>query len=263
MRNSFPTTIKNITIRIIVPALFIWGLMLPFFAKVSCAASSPGAGTYPEDESRLNGLQKEARAYRQQGVESQKIGDLDNAMAYYQKAAELDSAYAIAYNDLGIIYEAKGMPDRAEQNYLKAVQINPNFFSAYSNLALFYENKRDLKKASEYWQKRIDFGPSADPWTERARARLNDIRLVLGDKNVDPDEDKVIGLMNDILVEKSILKTDDKALAKKHLADAKLTYKKGDTVTALKQAVDAKSLDPSNRDIDEFLDRVQVRMLSQ
>jgi len=272
MHKSFPTTFKNNIMRITVPVLVIWAAVLPFFTDGFCAdknevakaeSQALDAGIYPEDESKLTALQKEARLYRQQGAEFQKIGDLEKAMAYYQKAVEIDTTYAVAYNDLGVIWEAKGMPERAEQNYLRAVQINPHYYSGYSNLALFYEGKRDLKKAAEYWQKRIEYGPADDPWTEKARGRLNDIRLVLGDKDINPDEEKVIGLMKEVLVQKSVLKTDDKALAKKHFETAKLTYKKGDELTAFKEAVDAKSLDPANKDIDEFLDRVQARMLSE
>ena len=115
MYNSFPITFKNITVRVIVSALFIWGLILPFSAKTASAAgralgelnskSSP-SGIYSEDENVGTTLQREARDYRQEGVEYQRIDDLDTAMAYYQKAIELDPSYTVAYNDLGIIYEA-------------------------------------------------------------------------------------------------------------------------------------------------------------
>lgn len=263
MHNSFPIALKNIKVRIIVSAIFIACLMLPFFAIPSPAAGTLSDIFYSEDENLLSELQKQARFYRSQGTEYQRIGQLDTAMAYYQKAAELDPTYAVAYNDLGIIYEAKGMPERAEENYLKAIKINPNYLSAYSNLALFYEGRRDLKQAALYWQKRIELGPQGDPWTEKAKTRLEDIRLVLGGKNTDPYEGNVISLMNDVLVQKAALKGDDKALAKKYLEKARLSYKKGDSLTAIKEAGDAKALDPSNREIDEFLDKVRIRMLSR
>jgi tetratricopeptide (TPR) repeat protein len=260
MHKPFRITFENIIERIIVSAVFMGSVILPF--SVISAATDNLTGVYSEDETKLTTIQKQAREHRYQGVEYQRLGNFDMAMAYYQKAVELDPAYAVAYNDLGIIYEAKGMSDRAEESYLKAVKIDPNYLSSYSNLALFYEGKRDLKQAAVYWQKRIEFGPVGDPWTEKARKRLEDIRLVLGDKT-SPDEDNVINLMNDVLVQKSTLKTDDKALARKHMEKARLSYKKGDELTAFKEAGDAKALDPSNREIDEFLDKVQIRMLSR
>ena len=184
-------------------------------------------------------------------------------MVYYQKAIELDPVYTVAYNDLGIIYEAKGQPDRAEDNYLKAIKINPNYLSSYSNLALLYEGKRDLQKAAEYWKRRVELGPVGDPWTEKAKTRLNDIRLVLEDKTVNPGEDNVLGLMNDVLIQKASQKTEDRILAGKHLDKAKTSYKKGDSITAVKEAYSAKSLDPANKGVDELLDKVQMRMLSR
>jgi tetratricopeptide (TPR) repeat protein len=272
MHNSFPVTFKNITVRVIVSAIFIWGLILPFFAKTASSASTSFgdlktktlfSGLYTDDETMLTTLQAEARNYRQQGVEYQRIGDLDTAMAYYQKAIELDPVYTVAFNDLGIIYEAKGMSDRAEESYLRAIKINPNYLSSYSNLALLYESKRDLLKAAEYWKKRVELGPVGDPWTEKAKTRLNDIRLVLEDKAVNPGEDNVLGLMNDVLIQKASHKTEDKTLARKHLDKAKTSYKKGDSIAAVKEAYSAKSLDPANRGVDDLLDNVQMRMLSR
>lgn len=280
MCNPCLFTFRKINRRIIIPAI-LTGSMLAFFSclafadrEISVPQNVPATnifgkskasftGVYEEDTSRLNKLQKEARAYRSQGQEYQRIGDIDTAMAYYQKALEFDEAYAVVYNDLGIIYEIKNMPARAEGCYLKAIKINPYYLSAYSNLALFYENKRNLKKAAENWHKRAELGPVGDPWTEKARKRLEDIRLVLGNEKVNPEEDKVVTLMNDVMVQKAALKTDNKVLAKKHLEKAKLSFKKGDGLTAIKEAVDAKSCDPSNTEIDEFLDKVKLRMLSE
>ncbi len=268
MYNSFPATFKNITVRVIVSALFIWGLILPFPAKTASAAGgalgkldakkSLFSGIYSDEENVSTALQREARDYRQQGVEYQRIDDLDTAMVCYQKAIELDPSYTVAYNDLGIIYEAKGTPDRAEESYLKAVKINPNYLSSYSNLALLYESKRDLLKAAEYWQKRVELGPVNDPWTEKAKTRLNDIRLVLEDKPVNPGEDNVLSLMNDVLVQKAS-RNEDKTLAGKRPDKAKTSYKKGDNV----EAYNVRSPDLANQGVDELLDKVQMRMLSR
>lgn len=249
----------------------------------------------------LTGLQKQARIYRAQGLEYQQIENLDRAMSFYQKAIELDPLYAIPYNDLGIIYEAKGNLEQAEEYYLKATKIDPNYLSPCSNLALFYENKRDLPKAAFYWKKRVELGSSGDPWTAKARMRLNDIQAVFGEKRTDSREQDIINFMKDVAIQKAAIKpdtkvlskkhpkkvaplkkggekrvvpekkekkettikSDTKALAKKYLEKAKLSYKKEDWLTALKEAIDAKSLDPDNREIDDFLDKVKIRLLSK
>lgn len=213
----------------------------------------------------LSELQKQARAYRNQGFGLQRIGDLEGAMSLYQKAIELDPAYAVAYNDLGIIYEAKGDLEKAEQNYLKAITVDPDYLSAYSNLALLYENKRELNKAILYWEKRAELGSDDDPWTEKARQRLNDIHLVQEGLrfNLDSREQEVIDLVKDVLDEKSVLREDDTAQAKKYFEKARQSYNRQDYATARKEALDAQALDPANKEIEKFIEEVQRKALSR
>lgn len=132
-----------------------------------------------DKENELSALQQQARLYRIQGVKFQEAGDLDSALKMYQKAAELDPAYAVVYNDLGIVYEAQGEDARAEESYLKALTIDPVLLSACTNLALLYENKRQLEKAVYYWKKRAELGDPNDPWTMKAQQRLEDVQLAL------------------------------------------------------------------------------------
>jgi hypothetical protein len=73
----------------------------------------------------------------------------------------------------------------------------------------------------------------------------------------------VISLTKDLLNKKSIIKQDNAKLAKEHLSRAKLYYVKGDEINAIKEAIDAKSLDPANTDINDFIDKVQRRLLTR
>jgi len=218
----------------------------------------------PQEEGNLTSLQRTARIYRSQGYELQRTGNVDGALVLYQKAIELDPEYQVAYNDLGVIYEAKGELSRAETNYLKAIKVDPVFLSAYTNLAIFYENKRDLEKARFYWQKRAQLGLPDDPWTAKARQRLEDIGLVL---SVRPFEDmrekEVVGLLKDVENEKIILRRDEKVLSDKHFQKAKESYNKDDYATSIQEALDAQQLNPSNKEIDKFIAKVQLRALSK
>lgn len=217
-----------------------------------------------EPQPLLSQLQKQARDYRNQGLEYQRAGNLDGAMSMYQKAIELDPAYAAPYNDLGVLMEAGGLPERAEECYLQAIKIDPNFLSAYSNLALVYENKRDLEKAATCWRKRIELGAADDPWTQKAQQRLEDINLILSSTSPqEKREEEILGVMSDVMLKKAELKKDDRALARDYLAKAKVSYEKGDEVLAFKQAVDAQQLDPQNTEIEKFIDKVQTRILSR
>lgn len=258
---NFP---KSITIIIFISCVISFSaISWKSFADTSSDPEDISAWQEEETEG-LTVLQQQARDYRARGYGLQRVGNLDAAMSLYQKAIELDPLYAVAYNDLGVVYESKGFLDRAEDSYLKASKIDPNLLSAYSNLALIYENKRDLNKAAYYWEKRAIMGFADDPWTEKARQRFSDINLVLSKRPVeDMREQEVIGLLKDTEVHKSLLKKSDKELAKSYFKEAKRLYKSGNEVTALKIAIDAQQLDPANTEIEEFIEKVQRRILSK
>ena len=217
-----------------------------------------------EDQDNLSGLQKEARLYRRQGTDFQRQGDLDSAMAAYQKAIIVDPAYAVAYNDLGVVYEAIGYPERAKEMYTKAIQVNPNYLSAYSNLALLCENERDLEQAIFYWDKRVMLGDPEDPWTEKARQRLNDIRAVLSSTTgAYATNEDLISTLKSTLKEKEYLRASNANLAKDYFTKAKRAFAKGDDVTAFKLSLDALQLEPDNAEIAAFLEKVQKRSLAK
>jgi tetratricopeptide (TPR) repeat protein len=217
-----------------------------------------------QKDKNLTELQKQARIYRAQGLEFQRLGNLDTAMTCYQKSIQLDPAYAVAYNDLGVVYEQKGFIDRAQECYLQAIKTDPNYLSAYTNLAYIYENRRDFDKAAAYWRKRFELGPADDPWTEKARQRLIDIGLISSKTPLeDAREQDIIELVGEIAVKKSILKEDDKELAKWHFEKAQQSYGRQDYATAIKEALDAMQLDPANPEISKFIEKVQNRALSR
>ncbi len=192
------------------------------------------------------------------------MGNLDAAMALYQKAVACDPSYAIVHNDLGIVYEAKGMLERAEESYLKAIQTDPHFLSPYSNLAILYENKLDLNKAMIYWEKRAQMGLADDPWTKRARKRLKDIRLVLSDRPLeDIREREVAGFLRDVENKKRVFGEGKKGKSAVLFEKARMSYEAGEYAAAIKEALDAQQLDPSNKEIETFIEQVQLRALSE
>lgn len=292
---AFKIIAKNTILTVII----ILGLNSALFAQDSAATSGGNAGylekneipevkkgtviipeekplgAFPFRKEKLNEIQQEARLYRNQGVELQRANDLDSAMAFYQKAAELDPLYAVVHNDLGVIYEAKGWIDRAESSYLKAINIDPSYLSPYSNLALLYENQHKLDQAAFFWQKRAEMGSARDPWTQRAASRLEDIQLVLGKRpDVSSREQEILEFMQDVSANLSTLKKeeakpynkvqqDNQDIAKDYFNKAKQSYEKGDYVVALKQATEAQQLDPSNKNVNTFVEELQRRLLSK
>jgi len=250
------------TNKIIIPTILVFVLACVSFVFASELSSKKIENALPDDDNSLTIMQKESRSYRAQGLEMQKSGNIDGAMVMYQKAISLDPSYAIPYNDLGIIFDSKGDLDRAEECYAKAIGINPNYAEVYSNLAQIYENKRDLNKAAYFWKKRVELGFSDDPWTIKAKQRIRDINIALGGSSA-YEEQEVTDLVNNISDQKTLERKDEKQLAKSLFDKAKVSYQKGDEITALKKANDAQQLDPTNEEIQAFIDKIQLRLLSK
>lgn len=216
-------------------------------------------------------LKEQAKIYREKGYAAQTNGDLDRAMSYYQKAIELDPVCAAAYNDLGVIYDVKGFKDRAEDSYLKCIKIDSNYQSAYFNLANLYEEKGELRKATGYWKKRIAIGDPNDPWTKKAKERLQNIGILVEDIGYELRQQEMADLIKNVSREKEYLESktlagiaeqkEKKEKAKRLFINARTNYSKGNYAAALKDAALAQSLDPSNDDINKFVDKIREKIL--
>jgi tetratricopeptide (TPR) repeat protein len=231
----------------------------------STETQSPGDNFVKEYEKNLSQFQEQARFYREEGLAFQRAGNLEAALSFYQKAIEIDPRYAVVYNDLGIIYEAMGSPERAEDAYIKATKTDPSFLSAYSNLALLYENKRNLKKAEYYWSRRLELGPADDPWTQKAKQRLRDMKALHTGISVSQlsREEAVLDMVRETVKQKTAYRGSDDEVFRSHFDMAKSCYEKGEEVKALREAMIAKQLDPANSEVDEFIEKVQKRLLAK
>ncbi len=252
MNNRFPPKLI-ITAIAILSVLYSAGFT---FAQELKASSSI------EDISEIK--QEQAIKYRELGLEYQRIGNLAQALSFYQKAITIYPNFAAACNDIGVVYETLGSLDRAEESYLKSIKINPAYASAYANLALFYENKRNLDKAAFYWEKRAALGAPNDLWTKRAANRLRDIRMSLSGKPfADEREEEVLGLMRDVVENKTQFNKNEGNLAQEHFKKAKLSFNRGDMARAIKEALDAQYLDQNNPEIEAFIEKAELRALTR
>jgi tetratricopeptide (TPR) repeat protein len=122
-------------------------------------------------------LRDEATAYRAQGYEAQSRDDATAAVSWYQKAAELDPAYATPHNDLGVLFEAQGRWKEARRSYERALARRPDYAEAHGNLAMLYERMGRPEDAARHWFKRAEFGGPFDPGAARAEERLKALGL--------------------------------------------------------------------------------------
>jgi len=252
MNNLLPPKKLIITV---ITILYVFGFVGLIFAQ------EPKQSALTE-ENISSSKEEQAKAYREMGLEAQQMGDLTQALSFYQKAVTLYPGFAIAYNDMGVVYEALGSFDRAEENYLKSVKIDPAYSGVYTNLALFYEGQRNFEKAAFYWDKRVRTGDPDDPWTQKAASRLRDIRMSLsGTPFSDQQEEEVLGLMKDIVGNKSEFDKKDETASQAHFRKAKLSLSKGDMATAIKEALDAQYLDQDNPEIEAFIEKAESMAL--
>ena len=75
------------------------------------------------------------------GIERGRIGDLDGAIAIFEKALKLDSENAETYNNLGFAYFMKKDYRDAETCFQKAIEIEPTHEKANKNLRFLQQYK--------------------------------------------------------------------------------------------------------------------------
>jgi len=82
-------------------------------------------------------------------------GHVDEAIAHYQKALQINPDYAKAHNNLGIALLQKGSVDEAIAHYQKALQINPDYAEAHGNLGNALLQKERVDEAITHFQRAL------------------------------------------------------------------------------------------------------------
>ena len=87
-------------------------------------------------------------------------GQVDDAIAQYQKAVEIYPNYVAAHYNLGNALLQKGQLDTALAQYEKAVEIDPNDAAAHINLGNAFFQKQQLDEAVAQFQKAVEINPN-------------------------------------------------------------------------------------------------------
>ncbi|MEW6657611.1 MAG: tetratricopeptide repeat protein [Thermodesulfobacteriota bacterium] len=87
-------------------------------------------------------------AYHHLGMDLVNRGQLDQAIAMYQKTLSLAPQYPSAYNNLAIAYAKQGRFKEAIPHFKEAIRLTPDNVSFYRNLALAY-NQEGKKSEAE------------------------------------------------------------------------------------------------------------------
>ncbi|PID73330.1 MAG: hypothetical protein CSB33_04150, partial [Desulfobacterales bacterium] len=105
------------------------------------------------------GLSSELRQALGKGVQLQRQGKLNEAVAAYKAAAEIDPDHIMPWGNLGNIYQSLGKLDEAEAAYRRVLEIKPDSAEAYNNLGNVFEGKKDVKQAIANYRKAVELKP--------------------------------------------------------------------------------------------------------
>jgi superkiller protein 3 len=86
-------------------------------------------------------------------------GKIEEAIACYKKAIELDPKFAVAHTNLGIALHAQGKLDEATACYKKAIELDPNDAGLHYNLGVFLRDQKKLDEAIACLRKAIGLDP--------------------------------------------------------------------------------------------------------
>ena len=105
-------------------------------------------------------------------------GQLDEAIACYKKAIELDPKFATAHSNLGIALKAKGQLDEAIACFKKAIELDPKFAMAHYNLGICADGQGPVGRGHRLLQeghrtrpevRRGPLQPGSASWRDQGR----------------------------------------------------------------------------------------------
>jgi tetratricopeptide (TPR) repeat protein len=104
------------------------------------------------------------------------------AERYYRKAVEVDPDYALAHFNLGNLYDERGDRPAALIHYAAAIRMHPRYADAHYNIALLYQSMGQPLKAVRHWKAYLTLDPGS-AWAAIARrelARIKETAIVRG-----------------------------------------------------------------------------------
>lgn len=93
----------------------------------------------------------DVRALHNLGHLSQEAGDIEQALAYFKNATEVDPSHSPSWNSLGALLVPLN-PREALESFREAVQRNPRYAGAWVNLGQLLESNGELPKALDAYQ---------------------------------------------------------------------------------------------------------------
>jgi tetratricopeptide (TPR) repeat protein len=138
---------------------------------LSCATGNEVARVNPGNNPNQKGGQYLAIIHYNIGIALRQRGNVDEAIAEYQKALQINPEHAAAHINLGSEFLQKGKADEAIAHFQKALQINPGYGQAHNNLGNAFLQKGNAAEAIGHYQQALELEPD-DPWPKNILAWL-------------------------------------------------------------------------------------------
>ncbi|GLI53398.1 tetratricopeptide repeat protein [Thermodesulfovibrio yellowstonii] len=105
----------------------------------------------------LNENYQSPELYNNYGLALFYLDKFDEALEKFQKAIEVDTAFALAYANTGLVYLNKGEYEKAEQFFLQALERDPENPETHYNIAVTYYRLNKKNDALKHYEAFIDF----------------------------------------------------------------------------------------------------------
>ncbi|QLE56662.1 tetratricopeptide repeat protein [Nostoc sp. TCL26-01] len=114
----------------------------------------------PKQQQQEKSREQNAIAHNDLGVDLYNQNKLNEAIAEYRKAIELDPNFALAHVNLGVALKAQGKLDEAITAYRQAIKIDPNSRNAHYNLGISLKAQGKLDEAIAAYRQAIKIDPN-------------------------------------------------------------------------------------------------------
>lgn len=107
---------------------------------------------------------KTAKEHLTSGNDYFEQDDLEQAIAEYTQAIELDPNYALAYYNLGVAHNDLGELEEAIADYSQVIEIDPTYAEAYNNRGHVYYQLGDYETAITDYNQALKLDPNRGEW---------------------------------------------------------------------------------------------------
>lgn len=148
-------------------------LFAPSPSLGSAQAVEPRSPVPPLVNTRLESRARQVEQYFELALTYTQQGNLEGAIASYQKVLKLEPDHGDAHYNLGLLQYAQGNISQGMIHFQQAIQLTPQVSDAYVWLGKGYYSQEQVPTAMQLWEKAIEIDPRSvyaynslgDAWT--------------------------------------------------------------------------------------------------